>query len=157
MITLMSLPRLLTLLAIPASVFAHPGGLDSKGGHNDRKNGGYHYHRTPPAPTPTAAKSTTGSAIVPTAPQSVPTVAAVETPERTAKQIYHAPSPRGSEGTGPAPTTASPLAKITIGMTKTQVETLIGKPNITLESSWLYTESGWVRFRGNTVFNIEAK
>ena len=28
---------------------AHPGGLDANGGHNDRKNGGYHYHRNPPA------------------------------------------------------------------------------------------------------------
>lgn len=25
-------------------VFAHPGRLDSNGGHHDRKNGGYHYH-----------------------------------------------------------------------------------------------------------------
>lgn len=32
-----------------AAVLAHPGGLDANGGHNDRKNGGYHYHRTPPA------------------------------------------------------------------------------------------------------------
>jgi len=28
-----------------ALVLAHSGGLDSNGGHNDRKNGGYHYHR----------------------------------------------------------------------------------------------------------------
>ncbi|MFN3159513.1 MAG: YHYH domain-containing protein [Rubinisphaera brasiliensis] len=27
------------------NVQAHPGGLDSSGGHHDRKNGGYHYHR----------------------------------------------------------------------------------------------------------------
>ena len=35
--------------AIGLSLSAHPGGLDANGGHNDRKNGGYHYHRTPPA------------------------------------------------------------------------------------------------------------
>jgi hypothetical protein len=32
---------------LPASSFAHGGGLDSHGGHNDRKNGGYHCHRGP--------------------------------------------------------------------------------------------------------------
>ncbi|WP_347342359.1 excalibur calcium-binding domain-containing protein [Brevundimonas albigilva] len=32
-------------LAIPAAVVAHPGGLNSEGCHNDRKNGGYHCHR----------------------------------------------------------------------------------------------------------------
>jgi hypothetical protein len=35
--------------AVSLSLSAHPGGLDANGGHNDRKNGGYHYHRTPPA------------------------------------------------------------------------------------------------------------
>ncbi|MCA8994291.1 MAG: YHYH domain-containing protein [Planctomycetaceae bacterium] len=30
---------------------AHPGGLDSQGGHNDRKNGGYHFHRSSSLPT----------------------------------------------------------------------------------------------------------
>lgn len=28
-------------------VLAHSGGLDSRGGHNDRKNGGYHCHKSP--------------------------------------------------------------------------------------------------------------
>jgi len=28
-------------------VVAHDGGLDSRGGHNDRKSGGYHCHRSP--------------------------------------------------------------------------------------------------------------
>lgn len=36
-------------LALSHSLVAHPGGLDAKGGHNDRKNGGYHYDRTPPS------------------------------------------------------------------------------------------------------------
>jgi Excalibur calcium-binding domain len=31
----------------PAAVFAHGGGLNSEGCHNDRKNGGYHCHRAP--------------------------------------------------------------------------------------------------------------
>jgi hypothetical protein len=30
---------------------AHPGGLDSKGGHTDRKTGIYHYHRGTNAPS----------------------------------------------------------------------------------------------------------
>ena len=32
-------------LLLPMTAFGHGGGLDSRGGHNDRKNGGYHYHR----------------------------------------------------------------------------------------------------------------
>lgn len=30
---------------LPVAAVAHPGGLDSSGGHNDRRNGGYHSHR----------------------------------------------------------------------------------------------------------------
>ena len=41
---------LLWLLTALAS--AHPGGLDSKGGHTDRKTGSYHTHKTPPAAAP---------------------------------------------------------------------------------------------------------
>lgn len=32
-------------LATAAAVFAHPGGLDSQGGHYDRRTGLYHLHR----------------------------------------------------------------------------------------------------------------
>jgi hypothetical protein len=32
---------------LPTLVWAHGGGLDKNGGHNDRKNGGYHCHRQP--------------------------------------------------------------------------------------------------------------
>jgi hypothetical protein len=32
------------ILVAPAAAFAHPGGLNSEGCHNDRKNGGYHCH-----------------------------------------------------------------------------------------------------------------
>ena len=35
------------ILSVSGNVFAHPGGIDSYGGHNDRKNGGYHFHRGP--------------------------------------------------------------------------------------------------------------
>lgn len=33
------------VLAMPASVSAHPGGLNSEGCHNNRKTGDYHCHR----------------------------------------------------------------------------------------------------------------
>ena len=40
--------RLITIciiiLLIPLAVMAHPGSLDSNGGHHDRKTGEYHYH-----------------------------------------------------------------------------------------------------------------
>jgi hypothetical protein len=37
----------LAALAIAAVAIAHGGGLDQSGGHHDRKNGGYHFHRGP--------------------------------------------------------------------------------------------------------------
>lgn len=41
------------VIALMSSVcWGHPGGLDSKGGHNDRRNGGYHYHSGAPSPQP---------------------------------------------------------------------------------------------------------
>lgn len=33
------------MIAVPVVAVAHPGGLNSEGCHNDRKNGGYHCHR----------------------------------------------------------------------------------------------------------------
>lgn len=38
---------LAALLLAALALIAHGGGLDSYGGHNDRKNGGYHFHRGP--------------------------------------------------------------------------------------------------------------
>jgi hypothetical protein len=38
---------LFVCLLLPTLVWAHGGGLDKNGGHNDRKNGGYHCHRQP--------------------------------------------------------------------------------------------------------------
>ncbi len=51
-------PAVTALLALPA--WAHGGGLDANGCHNDRKNGGYHCHRgnvnqTPAQPRPSQA------------------------------------------------------------------------------------------------------
>jgi hypothetical protein len=45
---------------LPATIFAHGGGLDASGCHNDRKRGGYHCHRgsyEPPAPQPIRRKA----------------------------------------------------------------------------------------------------
>jgi len=36
---------LIGVLCLPGVGFAHGGGLDSCGGHHDRKRGGYHVHR----------------------------------------------------------------------------------------------------------------
>ncbi|MBM3957343.1 MAG: YHYH domain-containing protein [Gemmatimonadetes bacterium] len=35
------------VLSVAATALAHGGGLDGYGGHNDRKRGGYHFHRGP--------------------------------------------------------------------------------------------------------------
>lgn len=42
----------LGLVAVPQLALAHGGGLDAKGCHNDRKNGGYHCHRAQVTPAP---------------------------------------------------------------------------------------------------------
>lgn len=42
------LAKVAILLAVwPLGIGAHGGGLDSQGGHHDRKKGGYHFHRGP--------------------------------------------------------------------------------------------------------------
>lgn len=48
------LPAIVLALAFPLVAHGHGGGLDANGGHHDRKNGGYHYHRktTLPAQRP---------------------------------------------------------------------------------------------------------
>jgi len=35
------------ILMLPSLALAHGGGLDGYGGHNNRKQGGYHFHRGP--------------------------------------------------------------------------------------------------------------
>lgn len=44
------------ILMQPFAASAHSGGLNAQGCHNDRKNGGYHCHRSP-APQQPAAKA----------------------------------------------------------------------------------------------------
>jgi hypothetical protein len=41
----LNIMMLAAMIAVPAAAVAHPGGLNSEGCHNDRKNGGYHCHR----------------------------------------------------------------------------------------------------------------
>lgn len=47
----------LMLLMLPSLALAHSGGLDGYGGHNNRKQGGYHFHRGPLAGQHYASKS----------------------------------------------------------------------------------------------------
>jgi len=68
----------LLILGISNPAFGHGGGLNAAGCHNDRKNGGYHCHRSPsvsaPASAvrpPTPATSTPRRSVSPSASQSV--------------------------------------------------------------------------------------
>ena len=47
----------LLVLVVASSVLAHGGGRDGYGGHNDRKNGGYHFHAGPLSGQSFASKS----------------------------------------------------------------------------------------------------
>lgn len=51
----------LILLFDGGGVFSHSGRTDSSGGHYNRKTGGYHYHGTPRASTPTYSRTTPSS------------------------------------------------------------------------------------------------
>lgn len=44
------------LAAFAGPAWAHSGGLNAEGCHNDRKNGGYHCHRAPAPARPGAAQ-----------------------------------------------------------------------------------------------------
>lgn len=41
-----SIALMAAVIAAPLTAVAHPGGLNSEGCHNDRRNGGYHCHRS---------------------------------------------------------------------------------------------------------------
>jgi hypothetical protein len=131
-------------LAIGPCGFAHPGGLDAKGGHTDRKDGSYHYHGAAAANTPKASTTPAAKAPVP-APAKPVAAAAVAEPGPT--------PPVEPPRTGPK---ISPLAKITIGMTKAQVLAKLGEPSVKSESAWYYLDTGFVRFKGDAVNVIES-
>jgi hypothetical protein len=59
----------------------------------------------------------------------------------------------------PAMTKSAPvnLALITVGMSKTQVVSSVGEPNVKSDTSWFYLDRGWVKFKGDTVASVEAK
>jgi len=48
---------LFCLLLIPSFVFAHSGGTNKYGCHNDRKNGGYHCHNSGSVPKPQSIRT----------------------------------------------------------------------------------------------------
>jgi hypothetical protein len=55
----------LAMLAAASSAAAHSGGLNAAGCHNDRKNGGYHCHRTPVRDLLPLQQSNAGNAYYP--------------------------------------------------------------------------------------------
>jgi hypothetical protein len=65
----MRLPGLLALIVgisfglgwEPRGAFAHPGGLNSEGCHNNHKTGGYHCHRGPAAKPSSALRAVSSS------------------------------------------------------------------------------------------------
>jgi hypothetical protein len=70
-LTELNLPGLAAAIALavainpPQASFAHGGGLDAQGCHNDRKRGGYHCHGRPSGPsTSLRASSAQGSASI---------------------------------------------------------------------------------------------
>ena len=61
--TLTAVLASIVVLTTTALVFAHGGGLDSQGGHHNRKLGGYHFHRGPLTGQSFSSKSSAASAL----------------------------------------------------------------------------------------------
>ncbi|MCC4619093.1 excalibur calcium-binding domain-containing protein [Xanthomonas cassavae CFBP 4642] len=79
-----------------SAAVAHPGGLNKHGCHNDRKNGGYHCHRSATGegePTPAAEPLDRSS--------SIPSAGAVSRNCAQARAAGAAPVRRGDPGYGP--------------------------------------------------------
>ena len=56
-----------------STAHGHSGGLDSKGGHFNRKTGEYHYHRQPPPPpAPAVSAPAAAASSVPISPLNLP-------------------------------------------------------------------------------------
>lgn len=62
---------LVSLFAAVGAI-AHPGGLDTNGGHIDRKTGVYHYHRGTNAPSSNAPGATLSPQLAPVPPVAAP-------------------------------------------------------------------------------------
>lgn len=90
-----SLVLAIAFLLFGGDLLAHPGGLDSFGGHHDRKNGGYHYHRGGPSvsrppiqlPSPRTTARNTGT----TTPRTTPRLTA-SNPADTIVWVSHTDS-----------------------------------------------------------------
>jgi hypothetical protein len=136
-------PALFALAIVPFGV-AHPGGLDAKGGHTDRKDGSYHYHGAAVAGVPKSGSVPATKAPAPSPAKPAGTAAVAE------------PAPVPSVQAPPITPKISPLAKITIGMTKAEVVAKLGEPNVKSDSAWYYLDTGFVRFKGDVVNVIES-
>jgi hypothetical protein len=95
-------------LLTPTPVVAHGGGLDGRGCHNDRKNGGYHCHRGPLAGQSFASSGEAGRALdALRAPAPRPKPIPAERPptnaaERVVTAEATAPTPTPSQGPPPS-------------------------------------------------------
>ncbi len=79
---------LLIILITTLPVLAHPGRLDSNGGHWDRKNGTYHYHSGTHSSgnSNSITPSPTNTPIVTVRPKSTATPTPTKAPQTTKKQ-----------------------------------------------------------------------
>lgn len=85
-------------------------------------------------------------------------------PTTSPAQFSVASTPRSPQSNEPATVMAptpkpalADLSKIKVGMTKAQVVSAVGEPNVKSEASWLYADRGWVRFKADAVRQIEVR
>jgi hypothetical protein len=86
---------IIVLAFVSTTLHAHGGGLDSNGGHHDRKNGGYHFHRSPSAPVYRYKPTVPRNNYVPTPRYSTP-AASKKTTRTKARTSVRKPTPQFS-------------------------------------------------------------
>ncbi|WP_370690230.1 excalibur calcium-binding domain-containing protein [Phenylobacterium sp.] len=88
---------LMWAVCLPTSTLAHSGGLNAEGCHNDRKNGGYHCHRSGSSP----ARALSGSGGSDTRTQRSRPAGGAYANCAAARAAGAAPVRRGQPGYGP--------------------------------------------------------
>jgi endonuclease YncB( thermonuclease family) len=119
------------VLCLGAPAFAHGGGLNANGCHNDRKHGGYHCHRGPSAPAPVYR--------APARARAAPSAATIRTP---------------SYETAAETLVATPVITNSIETTATLPEPIIGIPQV-LDGDTIQIGTTRIRLYGIDAFEAE--
>jgi hypothetical protein len=130
---------LCVLVLVPQPVVAHGGGLDGRGCHNDRKNGGYHCHRGPLSGQSFGSAAEAAAAV--SRLNATPPATATKTPTLAAPALPRTPAPATS-----SLTTTATAAGALCGLTRLNFDRLVAVRMGTYETtgdSWSPLAAQW--------------